>query len=97
MNPARSLGPAIVTNNFNKIWIYLISPVIGWEGQFGFSRSIPWKRWDYHADYHYVFRERLKKLAIGPKATGYLGDVDISVVSSTAYFPITFSRLYSPL
>ncbi|KAH0463779.1 hypothetical protein IEQ34_006565 [Dendrobium chrysotoxum] len=29
MNPARSLAPAIVTNNFNKIWIYLIAPVIG--------------------------------------------------------------------
>ncbi|XP_020675584.1 nodulin-26-like [Dendrobium catenatum] len=29
MNPARSLAPAIVTNNFKKIWIYLIAPVIG--------------------------------------------------------------------
>ncbi|KAI0499135.1 hypothetical protein KFK09_020036 [Dendrobium nobile] len=29
MNPARSLGPAIAAWNFNKIWIYIISSVIG--------------------------------------------------------------------
>ncbi|XP_020588952.1 probable aquaporin NIP-type, partial [Phalaenopsis equestris] len=29
MNPARSLGPAIVVWNFHKIWIYLIAPIIG--------------------------------------------------------------------
>ncbi|ONK74057.1 uncharacterized protein A4U43_C03F2340 [Asparagus officinalis] len=29
MNPARSIGPAIAANNFRKLWIYIISPVIG--------------------------------------------------------------------
>jgi aquaporin Z len=29
VNPARSLGPAIVGTEFNDIWIYLIAPPIG--------------------------------------------------------------------
>ncbi|KAL2475186.1 Aquaporin NIP1-2 [Abeliophyllum distichum] len=29
MNPARSLGPAIVSNNFKGIWIYLLGPTSG--------------------------------------------------------------------
>ncbi|KAL5578804.1 hypothetical protein UlMin_011246 [Ulmus minor] len=29
MNPARSLGPAIVSNQYRGIWIYLISPTLG--------------------------------------------------------------------
>lgn len=29
MNPARSLGPAIATMNFERVWIYVVSPVIG--------------------------------------------------------------------
>lgn len=29
MNPARSLGPAIVSSHYKGIWIYLISPVLG--------------------------------------------------------------------
>ncbi|KAH7652779.1 aquaporin NIP protein [Dioscorea alata] len=29
MNPARSLGPAIATMNFESVWIYVVSPVIG--------------------------------------------------------------------
>ncbi|KAK8502816.1 hypothetical protein V6N13_093375 [Hibiscus sabdariffa] len=29
LNPARSLGPAIVSRNFHRIWIYLTAPVIG--------------------------------------------------------------------
>ncbi|GMJ14183.1 NOD26-like intrinsic protein 1;2, NOD26-LIKE INTRINSIC PROTEIN 2 [Hibiscus trionum] len=29
MNPARSLGPAIVSNHYKGIWIYLTSPVVG--------------------------------------------------------------------
>ena len=29
MNPARSLGPAIVAGKFEHIWLYLIGPVIG--------------------------------------------------------------------
>ncbi|KAL1560366.1 Aquaporin NIP1-1 [Salvia divinorum] len=29
MNPARSLGPSIVSNNFKGIWIYLVGPIGG--------------------------------------------------------------------
>ncbi|XP_044496758.1 aquaporin NIP1-2-like isoform X1 [Mangifera indica] len=29
MNPARSLGPAIVSNQYKGIWIYMIAPVLG--------------------------------------------------------------------
>ena len=29
LNPARSLGPAIFSNNFHSIWIYLFAPVLG--------------------------------------------------------------------
>lgn len=29
MNPARSLGPAIVAGKFGQIWIYLVGPLIG--------------------------------------------------------------------
>ncbi len=29
MNPARSLGPALVSGHFESLWIYLTAPVIG--------------------------------------------------------------------
>lgn len=29
MNPARSLGPAIIAWKFDYIWIYLIAPTVG--------------------------------------------------------------------
>lgn len=29
MNPARSLGPAIVSWNFQGLWIYLTAPILG--------------------------------------------------------------------
>jgi aquaporin Z len=29
MNPARSLGPALIANNFSFLWIYLLAPVAG--------------------------------------------------------------------
>jgi aquaporin NIP len=29
MNPARSLGPALVSGHFESLWIYLAAPVIG--------------------------------------------------------------------
>nr|XP_004507086.1 aquaporin NIP6-1-like [Cicer arietinum] len=29
MNPVRTLGPAIATNNFRGIWLYLIAPILG--------------------------------------------------------------------
>src|SRR5581483_10039643 len=33
MNPARSLGPALMSGQFQDLWIYLLAPVIGaWFG-----------------------------------------------------------------
>ena len=29
MNPVRTLGPAVATNNYEAIWIYLTAPVLG--------------------------------------------------------------------
>jgi aquaporin NIP len=29
MNPARSLGPAVISGHFQQVWIYLLAPVIG--------------------------------------------------------------------
>ncbi|KAJ4851666.1 Aquaporin NIP1-2 [Turnera subulata] len=29
MNPARSLGPAIVSHKFKGLWIYIVSPILG--------------------------------------------------------------------
>lgn len=29
MNPARSLGPALVSGQFNALWVYLLAPVLG--------------------------------------------------------------------
>jgi len=29
MNPARSLGPALIANNFTSLWIYFAAPVAG--------------------------------------------------------------------
>ncbi|CAN1283445.1 Aquaporin NIP1-2 [Linum perenne] len=32
MNPARSLGPAIVSNQYKGIWIYMVAPTLGAQG-----------------------------------------------------------------
>jgi aquaporin Z len=40
LNPARTLGPAIVTGNMADLWIYLVGPVIGAAAAAGLWRGI---------------------------------------------------------
>jgi aquaporin Z len=43
MNPARSLGPAIVSSKLNDLWIYMVAPFIGTFLAFPFCRLIQGK------------------------------------------------------
>jgi len=39
MNPARSLGPALVSTRLDSLWIYLVAPIVG------ALASVPVQRW----------------------------------------------------
>lgn len=38
MNPARSIGPALVAGNFAYLWLYVVAPIVG-----AFLASLTWK------------------------------------------------------
>lgn len=42
MNPARSLGPALISEVWNAHWVYLIAPVLGAVG--GRSSTVGYAR-----------------------------------------------------
>lgn len=35
MNPARTIGPALVSGNFNGFWLYMLAPLLGMVGAIG--------------------------------------------------------------
>ncbi len=40
MNPARSLGPALLSGNLNALWIYFVAPVVGALVAVGIHRGV---------------------------------------------------------
>lgn len=45
MNPARSLGPAIVAWKFGNLWIYVVAPIIGAVAGVVFYRFLRLQGW----------------------------------------------------
>jgi MIP family channel proteins len=43
MNPARSLGPALVSDNLSTLWLYLVAPIVGAIMAIGICRMIKGK------------------------------------------------------
>ena len=43
LNPARTLGPAIVTGDFADLWVYLAGPFAGGAAAAALFRAVPWR------------------------------------------------------
>jgi aquaporin rerated protein, other eukaryote len=47
INPARSFGPAVVTNFPNYFWIFFLGPIMGSTLAFGVYEILKWCRYEY--------------------------------------------------
>lgn len=66
-NPARTLGPGLVSGDLRGAWAYLVGPVVGAVAAVGARWAVPWARtleirvakvFHFHHDAHGIFAER---------------------------------------